>query len=73
MKVIGAIADRLLGIVVPEIKAGACCTLFGKSYNVSCNECAGNGIGLAKRCVVNCDCQAVCGGCTVKIANSACR
>lgn len=73
MKVIGKLADRLLSAVVPEISAGACCTESGQVYYVNCNECDGNGIGLEKKCVVNCYCQGVCGACNIKISSPGCR
>ena len=73
MKVFGKLADRFLSAVVPEISAGACCTDLGRVYYVNCNQCDGNGIGLEKKCVVNCDCQGVCGACNIKISSPGCR
>jgi hypothetical protein len=71
MRMIGIIADKLLGAVVPEIKAAACCTLSGKKYTQSCG-CLRNGVGLQQNCVVDCDCQGVCGSCYA-VANAGCR
>lgn len=73
MKFVGVLADRLLSAVVPEIKAGACCTDHGKQYNVPCDLCAGNEVGLEKHCYVNCYCQGICTGCTVRYYDPGCR
>jgi hypothetical protein len=73
MKFFGKAADKVLSYVVPGLTAGACCVGSGTSSTVSCNECAGNGIGLAKKCTVTCFCQLSCGACNIKIASSGCR
>lgn len=69
MKVIGQIADRFLSAVVPDIAAGACCTLSGKKYTNT--KCVKKGVGARQSCVVTCDCQASCGP-WVDYANSGC-
>ena len=73
MRFLGVAADRLLGLVLPGLTAGACCTSAGHTLVENCGTCAGNGIGLGKKCVVTCICTLSCGACTVRISNPACR
>jgi hypothetical protein len=72
MKILGYVADRLLGVVVPEIKASACCGGAGMTFKQNCG-CLGNGVGLQKKCTVTCTCTISCGACNITIANSSCR
>lgn len=56
MRVVSKIADRLLGAVVPRIKAGACCPQ-DPTYH-SCGY-----VGMVRVCVFNCACQLLCSNC----------
>jgi hypothetical protein len=72
MRIIANLADRLLSAVVPEITAGACCSDNGKTYYVKCDLCKEKGVGLEKKCVVNCYCHAICGPCNIDYPDSNC-
>lgn len=70
MRMITKIADRLLSTVVPEITAGACCSLNGTKYvNL---KCVRNGVGARQNCTIDCTCHAICGG-WIDYSNSSCR
>jgi hypothetical protein len=62
MKMLGHLADKLLGAVVPQISASACCTGAGQTFTENCG-CVRNGIGSRKTCVVTCFCTLSCGAC----------
>ena len=72
MRFLGVAADRLLGLVLPGVTAGACCIGFGTKSTESCG-CGGNGIGLRKSCIVTCDCKLSCGACNIKVSVPSCR
>jgi hypothetical protein len=71
VKMLGHLADKLLGAVVPQIRAGACCVGAGQTYVESCG-CVRNSIGARKTCVVTCDCTLSCGACK-DYSDPACR
>lgn len=71
MRMIGLLADKLLGAVVPEIKAAACCGGAGTTFTESCG-CLRNGVGLQKTCVVTCTCGTSCGACHA-VSVASCR
>ncbi len=71
MRIIGFVADKLLGAVLPQLKAAACCGASGSHFTESCG-CLRNGVGLQKSCVINCACITSCGACTA-VPNAACR
>ena len=60
MRLITRISDRLVGMVVPEITAGACCP--PDTYQQEC-YCRNLTI-YAKYCSYNCACKVFCGACT---------
>jgi hypothetical protein len=61
MRSIARMADRLLGAVVPEVSAGACCSLDGTKYT---NECyCRDGYVWDQTCTIGCTCKASCGAC----------
>jgi hypothetical protein len=68
---LGHLADKLLGVVVPQISAAACCTLAGKKFTKDCG-CVRNGVGSRRNCVVTCDCGESCGAC-FDISEPGCR
>jgi len=70
MRIVGHLSDKLLGVVVPQISAGACCKGAGTVFFKSCG-CVRKGVGSRNRCVVNCDCSVTCGGCK-DFSNPAC-
>ena len=72
LKIIGFIADKLLGVVVPGIEASACCSAAGQSITEFC-ECSGNGVGLYKRCVFGCQCVLTCSACNITSSHAGCR
>ena len=59
-KVLGGLADRLVGAIVPKTTAGAC----------PCNDCWNTpwncGHGFCRRCCTNCNCTiTTCEGCYI--------
>jgi hypothetical protein len=69
VRIIGILADRLLGAVVPEITAGACCPQVGERYYNY--KCVKKGVGAKQLCTVTCGCGKTCGG-WVDYADSNC-
>jgi hypothetical protein len=61
MRMINKLADRLLSAVVPEITAGACCSLNGTKYTQEC-YCKGERVWF-QHCQIGCTCKATCGAC----------
>jgi hypothetical protein len=61
MRSITRLADLLLGAMVPEVRAGACCGLDGTRYKAHC-YCSGL-YEWTRNCVVGCDCKATCTAC----------
>ncbi len=62
MRMINALADRLLSAVAPKITAaGICCPDFGNSYEQNCG--CSNGFQKQMFCVVRCNCSIFCQAC----------
>jgi len=59
MRMIERMSDRLLGLMVPEITAGACCP--PDPWQQEC-YCRSHAI-YAKSCSYNCGCKTFCGSC----------
>jgi hypothetical protein len=60
MRIITRMSDRLLGLVVPEITAGACCPPDPWQQECYCR----NHTVYVKNCSYTCACAVHCGGCT---------
>ena len=71
MRTLGLVADKLLAVVAPQLKASACCLGAGTKFTESCG-CLRNGVGLQKTCTVTCTCGTTCGACS-PIPNASCR
>jgi hypothetical protein len=61
VRLINRMADRVLAAVVPEISAGACCSMSGESYGKLC-ECTGSRV-VEQTCTYGCHCKVTCGPC----------
>jgi len=61
VRIIATLADRLLGLMVPTVTAGACCPHDPWVQECSCHESTET--VWAKNCQYNCACQPVCGAC----------
>lgn len=61
MRVVAKAADRLLGLVVPGITAGACCSFSGRHFQQECS-CTGGTVWI-RNCTVTCTCGSSCGAC----------
>ena len=62
MRMIGTIADRMLGLVVPKTTAAGVCCDPGGGYE-SCG-CGAADFIYQKYCHADCQCRLVCGPCT---------
>lgn len=59
MRVVVAIADRMLSAVVPHASAGACCPPNGHEVICYCSGCH----TYLKYCYYTCGCKYECGAC----------
>lgn len=73
MRVIGAIADRMLSAVAPKTTAAALCTKGWIEVNCYCQKVGGFEMQFKKQCWQNSLCQlSFCGGCSAKCDCGAC-
>lgn len=70
MALIDKMADRMLSLVVPKVKAGACAcnyTFTQKCYGGYCTDCH----IYQQNCIADCACHVTCGAC-YKIGPACC-
>jgi hypothetical protein len=68
MRTIGTLADRMLSMVVPKIKAGACCPPDTTQQFCYCQPYHSiDHANFYRSCSYNCACQLVCGGCNTYV------
>lgn len=62
MRILTEMVDRMLSAVVPEITAGACCSMNGQHYKSFCS-CPCGKYQRQKNCIIDCACHGICGAC----------